>query len=293
MNYGLCLVILLASSLSSAGASAVVSQKDSSKEHQRQASIQTEAAKQRDHDTEILLSAIQAEQVNIIKLTEAIKHEADTRQKEDPTQNKSLPFLSFLSGLRVQQGLLIVGGLYTFFAAWQLLQIRRQATTLEKIESAFLSINFEPKYFPPPDARYMAVLDYWCENIGRTPASLKEFCADLCFAEGLPDKPTYGRFTTYPDEFVVIGPNGAKSRPGSLSHRMNAAEQLQLNMGLTYTWFFYGYFRYAGLYGPDYVVGFAFRFDRNMGGFALVESPQYTYRRKYKRNQPTGLSKPE
>jgi hypothetical protein len=184
------------------------------------------------------------------------------------------------------------GGLWVT-SIWQWRAIKGQATILETIESAYVSINFEPKHFPPPDD-VPSIINYWCENVGRTPASFREFAADLCFALSLPATPKYRFSTSYPDEFVVIGPNGGKSRPGNCFYGLNADERQQLlRAGDKPTWFFYGYFRYRGLYGPDDVVGFAFRFNPNMGGFALVEDPKYTYRRKYKRDQPTGLSEPE
>jgi hypothetical protein len=222
----------------------------------------------------------------LIKALNAITHQEEAAAEQKRTENKS-----WLTPLRVQKGLLIVGILYSVFAWFQWRAIKQQGVSLETIEKPYVSINFSPKHFPPP-LNIPSEIEYWCENAGRTPASLKEFAADLCFALSLPAVPQYGRFTAYPNEFVVIGPNGGKSRPGSLFHRPTANERQQFLAGEA-TWFFYGYFRYTGFYGPDDVVGYAFRFDPKMGGFTLVEEAQYTYRRKYKRNQPTGLSNAE
>jgi hypothetical protein len=122
------LLILAASALVLCGASdSAHSQKDRTAKHERQSAVEADAASQREHEANVLLSAIQTEQANILKLTEAIKNEADARQKNNNTKDESWPGLRRLTPFKVQQGLFIVGALYAFFAAWQLIQIRRQA----------------------------------------------------------------------------------------------------------------------------------------------------------------------
>jgi hypothetical protein len=137
------LVILVASALllSAASGDSLTSQKNSIEKHKRETAIEAEATKQREHEADVFLSAIQAEQADIVKLVQAIEDQAAVRQKQDHANSEPWRWLWWLTSFRVQQGLLVVGALYTFFAAWQLLQIRRQGN----IASTTLALANRPK----------------------------------------------------------------------------------------------------------------------------------------------------
>jgi len=123
----LLVLAALAVLLSGTRSDAANSQKNRTTKHERQSAVEADSASQREQEADVLLSAVQAEQANILKLAETIKNEATTRQENINTGDESWPGLLRLTPFKVQQGLFIVGALYTFFAAWQLIQIRRQA----------------------------------------------------------------------------------------------------------------------------------------------------------------------
>jgi hypothetical protein len=152
------MLALIASALilSAASGDTATSQKNSIKKHKREAAIQTDAATQREREANVFLSATQAAQANIIKLIQAIKDQTEAQHEHDRADDEPWPLLGRLTPVKVQQGLLIVGALYTFFAGWQLLQIRRQANLAKQAADdarEALRLEQRPWLVPTGDAQ--------------------------------------------------------------------------------------------------------------------------------------------
>jgi len=177
------LLILIALALLLIAESAF-SQKNGPAKDNRQSAIETQETRQREHQAEVLLTAIQAEQANIVKLIQAVKDEAEAQHEHDRTDNESWPLLGRLTPFKVQQGLLFVGALYTFFAGWQLLQIRRQANLAKQAADDArdaLRLEQRPWLVPTEDAQLgmpngeipngpMIPMRFDLKNTGKTPA---------------------------------------------------------------------------------------------------------------------------
>ncbi len=214
-------------------------------------------------------------EIEILEALRAITHEQQTARRENQANEKRWwPPSPSWAIVYVTVG-------YVFVAILQWGVIRRQADTLRAIEDAWISINFEPRYFPPPNRAHHPHIKYWFENAGRTPATIVEVCAILEFAHQLPDIPIYPpkAVIAYPENTSVVGPNLGKTTPGWCPIK---PEDWEKAIDLALTWFFYGFIRYKPVYGPNIVSGFAFRFDRKTEGFMMIDNPRYTYRRTKK-----------
>lgn len=192
------ILVVLALLLSLADDGHGTSQKNRSAKDKRAAAKEADSANQREHETESLLSTIKAQQANIVKLTKTISDENETQQEKNRADNAPWPLLSGLTPVKVQQGLLIVGALYTFFAAWQLLQIRRQANiadrTLNLVERPFLGYEIKRVFWQDAglgDVRLR--VNYSLINSGRTPARITGHNSVLCRTSSkvLPQEASY------------------------------------------------------------------------------------------------------
>ncbi|MGA8641338.1 MAG: hypothetical protein WB650_05490 [Candidatus Binatus sp.] len=167
------------------GAAVAGSHKQSAEKNQGQAAIETYSPTQSQREADGLFSAIQAEQSDVVKLTKSIEDQAKAEHEKNRTDDTALPLLSRLTPLRVQQGLLIVGVFYTFFAGWQLIQIRRQANiaqrTLDVVERPYLSFQIKAVSLENARMGYQRLkVDYSLVNSGRTPARISDHNSVLC-----------------------------------------------------------------------------------------------------------------
>jgi len=283
-------LILVALLLSVANDGHCTSQKNRSTQDKRETTIEADSANQREHQTENLLSAIEAEQANIVELIKTISDENETQQEKNRTDNTPWPLLSGLTPFKVQQGLLIVGALYTFFAAWQLVQIRRQAKISRRALISQQRARIQIRGIPPiGQILQTAMLACFVTivNRGGTKARISESNCTIRFdanpaipveigvkQPGPPyseERASFKKETLKPGETCLAV---AKYSGGENASRLTEAAQFQADQRFFYV---FGYIKYRDESGLPHETAFCRRLDRLKGIFVLVNNPDYEY----------------
>lgn len=118
--------------------------------------------------------------VAVIKALQSITEQEESAAIQTSVENKSL-----LTPDGVQKGLLVVGILYSGFAALQWLAIRRQANiaqrTLELVERPYLSCRINRVFWQEEGIEHVRLrVNYSLVNSGRTPARITDHNSVLC-----------------------------------------------------------------------------------------------------------------
>ena len=216
---------------------------------------------------------LQTEQAALLKAISAVKAQADAADKQKYPEHEKWNTPTIL----VQVGLLVVGTFYTLFACFQLAAFRREVRIMQSVEAPFLTVIMEPQGFPPTHVGGQVFADYWFQNEGRTPAILKELCAELVIRNGVPALPEYDDVMPYKSDVVAIGPN-TKGPLGRTPHKISD-KTWQLNGQASSKWLFYGYVKYSDVLAKaETTLGFGYYFDRAKHAFLMIDDFPYNYR---------------
>jgi hypothetical protein len=173
--------------------------KQPSEKHERSAGIQTHDTK--DQQEQVPLAAFESSQSALLEAIRTIKAQSDAKAEKDRAEASG--WIPRLTSMDVQQGLLVVGALYTFFALLQWAAIRRQANIAEKvlifaerpeIDVLITEVLVGSKMFG--DGRYIPsclTIKYKFINSGRTPAFIIEMNAGIHYSDSPipPPEPSY------------------------------------------------------------------------------------------------------
>lgn len=192
----LILSVLFPNAVSSASAAS----QNRAEKHKTRPAIQTEAAQQQ--QAQVPLSAFEFSQAALVEAIGAVKAQQEAQREQTRGENKSSRWPRWLTLLRVQQGLLVVGTIYTVFACLQWAAIRRQANTMkETLEiTQRANVSIEKVVFYPE-----TTFTYVLRNSGRLPATETRV---LSFAQWnerafLPKVPEARDFKAAPDALVL------------------------------------------------------------------------------------------
>lgn len=195
------------------------------------------------------------------------------------------------SSKNIQLGLLIVGGLYTAFAALQWRSIRGEAET----SASVLALTHRPRIklrmfsvtddiFEPGERGFTIDLGYEVVNYGGTDATITDSNCTILLrhvseASDLPPLPPYD--ITVANQIVEPGTilRGGEARRFSKRQGVPPEREDQFGMGHLRVYAI-GYLTYRGTVGPRYRTGFCRRLEREgvmPTGFAVMRNPNYEY----------------
>jgi len=207
-------LILLLTALAASAANINAQSKERAEKHESRAAIQTDSAN--NEKSQVPLAALESAQAALLEALRTIKAREETQREQARTQNKTWWYLPWLTPLRIQRGLLIVGVIYTVFAGLQWATIRGQSRImrdqLESAQRAFVFLRtFEYTRIVDQHTGQPTLFEFmpqW-ENSGITPTR-GLFChASMHWRDDpLPDDfafPDQGDQTQVP---TLIGPHG-------------------------------------------------------------------------------------
>lgn len=239
----------------------------------------------------------------LIGALHAITHQEEAAAEQTRAENES-----WLTPLRIQEGLLVVGIVYSFFAWKQWVAIDKQAEIANKTlietgkaadaakRSADAAIAVSAAHvhvmrvhlsgLEALDATGVAdpVLGYGYTNYGKSPAMMLEACWERHFGLRLPEQPSYSnRGPLF--ELLIIPAEKDVDFGQKWSHIFGnylTNDDFDPIRKMQHKLFVYGYIRYRDVFEQAYAVGFAYWID--VKGQAHVVTPEvaptYIYRRK-------------
>jgi hypothetical protein len=190
--------ILIASALLLGGVNAGgESLNEGTEKHNPTATVQPGSSTQEVRQ-QVPFSAPESNQAALLEALHSIRAQIETQNEQARAENETWIWLRWLTPLRVQQGLLLVGVAYTIFAALQWCAIGRQADITEKTLAANirprLSIQFlHPAEISVINGGHRLKLDYTVKNTGRSPAFVLHRTLTFLFHDQLtlPESPPY------------------------------------------------------------------------------------------------------
>jgi hypothetical protein len=193
-----CFSMLLALALALSAGSGLAQSKPRTKEHKTAATVGAAATNEQNQQPQVPLATLEASRTAFLDALRSMQNQQEAEAKQTRADNEA-----FLSPLRIQKGLLLIGIIYTVFACFQWWSIRRQAnianTSLAQLKR---QVEVQEHSVFRAQSALMFVRDAEADdaagtmkvvlhNYGTTPANIFEVSLQSCVLRAFPDEPKY------------------------------------------------------------------------------------------------------